>query len=104
MPRFEKGQRPFDNLLPIKTCHDIRLWRACAECHELGSKNSMINSGDGFWHGRCFAKRFGVERLLEMPREQLATLMLGDLGVRLMRSVLDGAEGVVETEVEVGRS
>jgi hypothetical protein len=95
MARFEKGQRPFDKLLPMKTCHEIRLWRTCSECQELGGKNSMLSSGDGFWHGRCFAKRFGTERMLEMPREQLATLMIGDLGVRLMRLVLDGVEGAV---------
>lgn len=91
MPRFEKGQRPFDKLLPMKTCHDIRLWRACAECQKLGGKNNMLSQGkDGFWHGRCFANRFGVARMLDMPREQLTTLTIGDLGVRLMCEVMDG--------------
>jgi hypothetical protein len=104
MPRFEKGQRPFDKMLPIKTCHDIRLWRRCEECHQLGGKNSMLSSGkDAFWHGRCFAKRFGTERMLEMPREQLATLMLGDLGVRLMRSVVNGIDTAVTAGERDGR-
>ncbi len=86
-----KGQVPFGEMtLPMRTCHDIRLWRGCPGCMNLGSKNNMVRlSNDQFWHGRCFAEKFGVDRLLQMPREETVKLTLGDLGVDLMGRLLD---------------
>jgi hypothetical protein len=91
-PRLEKGQVRFEDMpLPLRTCHDIRKWRGCVLCKKLGDKNQMLQSSkETFWHGRCFAKQFGTDRLLELPREQLEKLSLGDLGLRLMRAVVDG--------------
>jgi hypothetical protein len=92
MPRLQKGQRPFDKTpLPMRTCHDIRLWTACSHCAALGSKSDMLKTAKNqFWHGRCFAKRFGVERLLGLPREETGKLRLDDLGVALMRALIGG--------------
>lgn len=88
MPRLEKGQVKFgDGDLPLRTCHDIRRWTGCARCGVLGSKDSMIQTSNQFWHGRCFVKQFGMERLREMPATETNKLTLGDLGVRLMRAL-----------------
>ncbi len=91
MPRLAKGQVAFGKEpLPLKTCHDIRLWTACSHCHVLGTKNEMVQSSDkNFWHGRCFARKFGTDRLVEMPGKETAKLSLGDLGVDLMRRILE---------------
>lgn len=93
MSRLKRGQVNFAKLLPLRTCHDIRSWRPCAYCLKPGSVATMIEaSKDNFWHGRCFERKFGMERMLEMPRKELVKLSLGDLGVDLMKELLAGAD------------
>lgn len=95
MTKLEKGQVLFDQLITIKTAHDVRRLAICSHCRNMGSQLSMIDTpapiGDGrleFWHGRCFAKHIGMTRLLELPPEKTARLALGDLGVDLMKRLL----------------
>lgn len=82
MPRLMKGQVRFGRP-EMKTCHDIRSWRACPECGDLGHKQNMIESGYGknatYYHGRCFVYRFGMEQLVRLPQEKVAGITMGDL-------------------------
>jgi hypothetical protein len=79
---------------PMRTCHDIRKWRHCAECSHIGGMDQMVKSraNDDWYHGRCFAKKFGVDALLALPMAQTEKLTLGDLGVDLMGQLLDRAK------------
>jgi hypothetical protein len=84
MPRYQKGQAPFGKLLKMDTCHDIRKWRTCEHCQQLGHADNMVQtSKDTFSHGRCFIKQHGVEVLVAHHRDQCDNLMIGDLGVKL---------------------
>lgn len=95
MTKLEKGQVPFDQLITIKTAHDVRRLAVCTHCRFMGSQLSMIDTprplaGESpeWWHGRCFAKHIGMTRLLELPPEKTARLTLGDLGVDLMKRLI----------------
>jgi hypothetical protein len=91
MPRLYKGQVSFDKLISFDTCHDVRKLRGCEYCHKMGLSTNMVQPSKGvFYHGRCFERKFDVERLLELPRDQVSRLTLGDLGVTLARAVVDG--------------
>ena len=86
MARLERGQINFkNNPPPMRTCHDIRKWCACPQGGHLGHKDHML---DGY-HGRCFARKFGLESMFAHKRAEISRLTLGDLGVRLMGEVLD---------------
>jgi len=96
MPKLRKGQVAFPPPR-MNTCHDIRKWTACSVCGAIGHRDNMVQSSpDVFWHGRCFVKRFGIERLLEMPRKETTKLSLGDLGLDLMRALVSGISAQTE--------
>lgn len=71
---------------------------AYARCRQLGDERAMIaaraadvqstSSGIACYHGRCFARKFGFEALLALPRKQLAKLTLGDVGAYTMRAIV----------------
>jgi hypothetical protein len=90
--KLARGQTPFPPP-PMKTCHDIRKWRYCKGCSHIAGQDQMVKDADGdHWHGRCFAKKFGVGTLLALPMAQTEKLTLGDLGVDLMGQLLDRAK------------
>lgn len=87
--RLRKGQHRHETMLHLRTAHDVRKLRTCAYCGKLGSSDAMLDTSPQYWwHGRCFKKKFGLERLLEEGDERLSRLTLGDLGVELMRQIV----------------
>jgi len=92
---LERGQCDLNDLLSIERAHDVRTLRGCAHCGGLGHANRMLE-GDphetrstAWYHGRCFAAKFGEKALLEMGRIQLERLCIGDLGTKLVTAVID---------------
>lgn len=97
---LERGQCDLNDLVTIERAHDVRTLRGCAHCGGLGHKTQMLegspHAGERstpWFHGRCFAEKFGEKALLDMGRIQLDRLCMGDLGTRLMRAVIDRVNG-----------
>lgn len=93
MTKLEKGQVPFDQLVTVRTAHDVRKLRACAHCEQMGSTDRMVfgfphGKTDEYYHGRCFVTAHGLAALCEMP-EQVDKLSLGDLGQSLTERIID---------------
>lgn len=92
---LERGQCPLDDLVSIERAHDVRTLHGCAHCGGLGHAHMMIEgdpqetASTPWYHGSCFAKKFGEKQLLALSRRQLERLPIGDLGVRLMTLVID---------------
>ncbi len=93
VPRLARGQTAFPPP-PLRTCHDIRKWCYCVVCSNIGSTEDMVKprKDDDWYHGRCFAKKFGVDALLALPMAQTEKLTLGDLGVDLMSQLVNRAK------------
>lgn len=81
--KLAAGQAELATLIDLERAHDVRTLRPCLHCGGLGNFYSMIEAGEKFYHGRCFAARHGVPALLALPADQLGKLMLGDLGTAL---------------------
>lgn len=91
--RLRKGQRRFEDMIELRTAHDVRKLMSCAYCGRMGTADSMVDtSPKQWWHGRCFAKKFGLERLLREDTGRLSRLTIGDLGVDLARHVMSAPE------------
>jgi hypothetical protein len=91
---LEKGQVPHEQLLRIRTAHDVRRLEGCAHCNGIGHRDSMVLGfpyANDYFHGRCFVAAHGIDALLDMP-EQAAKLSLGDLGFALMTKLLDASQ------------
>lgn len=92
---LESGQCPLDDLIHIPRSHDVRTLRGCAHCGGLGHAHKMIEGSaletksEPWYHGRCFAAKYGDEQLVRLGRSYLEKLCIGDLGVRLMSLVMD---------------
>ena len=88
---LEQGQQPFENLIEIKKAHDIRRLCRCPHCDEIGDNARMVRSNYTlhYFHGRCFAEAYGANELLALPAKETDKLCIGDLGVRLMRKLLN---------------
>ncbi len=94
MPQLEKGQVPFDQLVTVRTAHDVRKLRACAHCEQIGSTDRMVFSHpygqtNEYYHGRCFVEAHGFEALLDLGPPQIDKLSLGDLGQSLTERIID---------------
>lgn len=88
---LSKGQVPFEDLLTIRTAHDVRRLRACARCGEIGDSDLMAFGypyDNDYFHGRCFVAEHGFEALLQLPGVA-RKLTLGDLGLDLMRQLIE---------------
>lgn len=84
----------------LETCHDVRHMVVCAyaRCRQLGDERQMIaakstefqstSDGRACYHGRCYAKQFGVEALLKLPKETLRGLAVGDVGQALAEKII----------------
>lgn len=93
---LEPGQCDFLELVSIEKAHDVRTLRGCAHCGGLGHAYQMIEGtpfadtkGTPWFHGRCFAAKFGDDAILKLGKRDRDKLTLGDLGVRLMRSLVE---------------
>lgn len=91
------------DLPTIATCHTVRYLVVCAyaRCCNLGDQRNMITTraatattfqstsdGRACYHGRCYAKQFGVDKFLRLPKKQLSNLTLGDVGPDLARAIM----------------
>ena len=88
MTTLERGQVPFEDLVELRTAHDIRKLRACFLCSQYGLSPSMLEIGPNHWHGRCFVEAQGLSALLRLPVEITQGLMIGDLGIDLMERLI----------------
>lgn len=84
------GQVPVKDLVHVRKAHDVRTLRVCAVCSNLGNSHSMVDLDSEWYHGRCFVKRHGGKALGALPKSKTDRLTLGDLGVRLMRALING--------------
>jgi hypothetical protein len=101
--QLERGQCDLNDLVTIERAHDVRTLRGCAHCGGLGHKTQMLEGSPfadeksaPWFHGRCFAAKFGEKALLNMGRRQLDRLCIGDIGVRLMSAMIDRLSGGVK--------
>lgn len=84
----------------IATCHDIRHFVVCAyaRCRQLGDERNMISArsrtfqskpdGSALYHGRCYAKEFGIDALLRQPKKVLLNLTVADVGMDLAEAIV----------------
>ena len=87
--RLPRGQVPLVELIRVEKAHDVRTLRPCVVCQEIGNSYRMIDHGASWYHGRCFVSALGMKALFTLPRAKRERLTLGDLGVRLMQSLLN---------------
>lgn len=91
--RLARGQLPHEQLITLRTAHDVRRLRTCPGCGGIGHSDAMVfawphgKDADAYYHGRCFVAEFGFDALAGMPEEN-KKLSLGDLGVDLMRRLV----------------
>lgn len=71
-------------------CHSVRQLAVCSGCHQLGSKLHMIPTDSAWFHGRCYIIEFGDDRFLALPPSHTGPITLDDIGVDMMRRLLDG--------------
>lgn len=77
-----------DPYIELNRAHDVRRLTICA-CKGVGDRRRMIFDPEGWFHGRCFIARFGLDALLKLPEETQRRLTLGDIGGPAMRALLD---------------
>lgn len=70
-------------------CHDVRRLVLCSGCHEPGDKTAMIPTDLAWWHGHCYVTEFGEDRFLKLPKSHIVGLRMDDIGMDLMRRLLD---------------
>jgi hypothetical protein len=77
----------------IQKAHDVRSLRPCLLCDGLGHTHNMIESecdGELSWmHGRCYIEANGLASFLLLPREQHDKLCMDDIGVEVMKKLLE---------------
>lgn len=94
-PGLAKGQCDLNDLVSVERAHDVRTLRGCAHCGGLGHSHRMVEGSahetksTPWYHGRCFAEKYGDDQLLKLGRIQLERLCIGDLGTLLMTLVID---------------
>lgn len=86
---LKAGQVPLDSLVMIEKAHDVRKLCVCGSCGGLGNTDSMIERDEEWLHGRCFVSRYGKAELCHLPKKQTDRLTLGDLGVTIMKYLID---------------
>lgn len=78
----------------LKTSHDIRHWRACDACGDLGDDRRMIDVTKcgligRIYHDACAVSAFTPEEILRLPLEELNKFTLQATGVELMKAILE---------------
>lgn len=68
--------------------HDVRHLTRCKGCNRLGLDFEMVEAKGGHWHGRCVFERLG-EGVLALPPAERNKLTIADVGVAMMRRLLD---------------
>jgi hypothetical protein len=103
---LEDGQCSLDDLVTIERAHDVRTLRGCAHCGGLGHKYNMIDGSavetksTPWYHGRCFAAKYGEDELLKLGRVHLDRLCIGDIGTRLMKLVMSRYHAAIAKAVQ----
>jgi hypothetical protein len=86
---LKAGQVPIDELPRVDSVKDVRTLRPCTGCQGLGNSDSMVEHGASWFHGRCFVQHVGKAALFALPKAQTDKLTLGDLGVDLMKQLIE---------------
>jgi hypothetical protein len=81
------GQVPLHQLASAESVKHVRTLRPCPVCASLGNEPNMIEH-DGWYHGRCFASKFGEEAFLALPKGQTNRVTWGDIGTELMKKLV----------------
>lgn len=80
----------------LKSCHDIRHWRACDACGDLGDDRRMIDVAkcgvQSMYHDACAVSAFPQEEILRLPLEELNKFTLHATGVELMKAIMKQCE------------
>ena len=87
--KLKYGQVPLDELPRVKKAHDVRTLRPCTGCNGIGNSDAMVEHGASWFHGRCFVVAVGETALFALPKAQTDRLTLGDLGVDLMKRLIE---------------
>jgi len=87
--KLKRGQVPFAELPRVDSVKDVRALCVCGSCGGLGNSDSMIDHGKQWLHGRCFVSRYGKAQLCHLPKTKTDRLTLGDLGVEIMKYLID---------------
>ena len=54
-----------------------------------GYKQNMIPAEHKWFHGTCYVMEFGEDRFLKLPSDYVQSLTLEDIGMPLMRRLID---------------
>ena len=77
----------------IYTSADVRRLECCTICRVPGVRNAgIIDAPNVTAHPRCFVEKFGIVEFLQLG-EALEHVRLNDIGVELMRLVLEVSRG-----------
>lgn len=83
----DKGLVRFD-YAAVEKAHDVRKLGAC-KCGGVLSKDMAVDLDGEWYHGRCFVAIFGEGGLHALPKSKQDRLTLGDLGVEVMRRLVE---------------
>jgi hypothetical protein len=75
----------------IDTAHDVRHIVVCKHCEQIGDDRYMVRPfpKGNLYHGRCLMERFGLAKLIELPKCESDKLALGDIGPKAMKAVIE---------------
>lgn len=87
--------------MSLLKAHDVRHLCLCGLCGSIGDDREMVlvnhvelpRLGYGLWknvpmHGACAFKKLG-DGILDLPNEQRAKFTINDLGVEMMRRMVE---------------
>ncbi len=70
------------------TAHDVRQLVICPICNCTGDRRNLIPTMLSYYHGKCYVKMFGEEKLLKLPFSHISALTINDIGIDLMRKLI----------------
>lgn len=74
--------------------HDVRHLTACLHCGRIGDDREMIvapNGQGGLWHAACTYLKLG-DRILDLPQKDREKFTIDDLGVPMMKRLVERCE------------
>jgi len=74
----------------LKTAHDVRHFRGCDHCGQIGDDRFMPKIPDGKTvHGFCALELLGEEGLTRLPKAESRKLTLAEIGVPAMKRLVE---------------
>lgn len=81
---------PYDQLIHLRTAHDVRHMRPCDICKGIVDKRHALPiRANVYVHGRCYIAQWGIGQMLQLPETALNSLTLGDIGGNAMKAIID---------------